>query len=240
MTGRPRRRRAAADRPPDPDGCRRPRPRTPTVSAAGRGLAALAMAAAALAGACGISTDEAARAIDPEDLPETLRPGFTAAPTTSVPAAPVAEPHTVYLLTDPPDIERTIVAQAKRPVAVGGTVADVLATLFGQTTTADEQAAGYFNTLELFELTGAAAADGVATIDFAPLSPEDNPPPADTLKLAAAQLVFTITEIDGINGVRLLLDGDEVSIPTSDADAEPGAVLRRDNYEQFGPVSLGA
>lgn len=209
-------------------------------AAAGRRLAAVAAAAAVLAGACGIPTDETARAIDSEDLPEALRPGFTAAPTTSVPAAPVTEPHTVYLLTDPPDIERTIVVEAERPVAVGGTVTEVLATLFGQTTTAEEQAAGYFNTLELFELTGAAAADGVATIDFVPLSPEDNPPPADTLKLAAAQLVFTATEIDGIDGVRILLDSTEVSIPTSDADAEPGAVLRRDNYEQFGPASLGA
>ena len=210
-------------------------------AAAGRRLAAVAAAAlAVLAGACGIPTDETARAIDSEDLPEALRPGFTAAPTTSVPAAPATEPHTVYLLADPPDIERTIVVEAERPVAVGGTVTEVLATLFGQTTTAEEQAAGYFNTLELFELTGAAAADGVATIDFAPLSPEDNPPPADTLKLAAAQLVFTATEIDGIDGVRILLDSTEVSIPTSDADAEPGAVLRRDNYEQFGPASLGA
>ncbi len=208
--------------------------------AAGRLLAALVVAAAALAGACGIPTDEAARAIDPEDLPETLRPGFTATTTTAAPAAPIAEPQTVYLLTDPPDIERTIVVETVRQVAVGATITEILATLFGQTTTGEEQAAGYFNTLELFELTGAAVADGVATIDFVPLSPEDNPPPADTLELAAAQLVFTVTEIEGIDGVRILFDSSEVSIPTSDADAEPGAVLRRDNYEQFGPSSLGA
>ncbi len=196
-------------------------------------LAAIALAAAAVSG-CGLPTDDTAQAIDPEELPESLRPGFTASTTTTVPA-PLTEGRTVFLLTNPQDIERTIVVEVKRQVNRNATLGDVLATLFGEATSAEEQAAGYFNTLELFEILGAAIVDGVATVDIVHLSPEGVPPSADELEFAAAQLVFTASATEGVDGVRILLDGEEVSIPTSDADAEPGSVLRTSAYEQFQP-----
>ena len=196
-------------------------------------LAALVLAAAAASG-CGLPTDDTAQAIDPEELPESLRPGFTASATTTVPA-PLTESRTVFLLTNPQDIERTVVVEVERQVERNATLADVLATLFGEATSADEQAAGYFNTLELFEILGATVMDGVATVDIVHLSPEEVPPSADELEFAAAQLVFTAAAAEGVDGIRILLDGEEVSIPTSDADAEPGAVLRTSAYEQFQP-----
>ncbi len=196
-------------------------------------LAALVLAAAAASG-CGLPTDDTAQAIDPEELPESLRPGFTASTTTTIPA-PLTESRTVFLLTNPQDIERTIVVEVERQVDRNATLADVLATLFGEATSADEQAAGYFNTLELFEILGATVMDGVATVDIVHLSPEGVPPSADELEFAAAQLVFTAAAAEGVDGIRILLDGEEVSIPTSDADAEPGSVLRTSAYEQFQP-----
>jgi len=193
--------------------------------------AVAAMVVAAVAG-CGIPTDETARAIDPEELPEALRPGFTAT-TTTVLASPATEAHTVYLLTNPQDIERTVVVAAERQVNFAAPLSEVLDTLFGETTSEQEQAAGYFNTLELFEIASAVVIDGIATIDIVPLSPEDLPPTADTLELVAAQLVYTAAAHPGVEGVRILLDSEEVSIPTSGADAEPGAVLTPGAYEQF-------
>lgn len=192
--------------------------------------------AVAVAPGCGLPTDEEAQAIDPEELPESLRPGFTASTTTTVPA-PLTEARTVYLLTNPQDIERTIVVQVERQVNRNATLGDVLATLFGEATSAEESDAGYFNTLELFEILSATVLDGVATIDIVHLSPEgeDQPPSADELRFAAAQLVFSASETEGVEGVRILLDGVEVSVPTSDADAEPGSVLRTSAYEQFQP-----
>ncbi len=196
---------------------------------------ALILAAAAVSG-CGLPTDENAEAIDPDDLPETLRPGFTASTTTTVPA-PLTEARSVYLLTNPQDIERTIVVDVERQVSRNATLADVLATLFGEATSAEESDAGYFNTLELFEILSATVIDGVAIVDIVHLSPEgeDQPPSADELRFAAAQLVFTASQAEGVEGVRILLDGEEVSVPTSDADAEPGSVLRTSAYEQFQP-----
>ena len=198
-------------------------------------LAVLALAAAAAYG-CGLPTDDSAKAIDPDELPESLRPGFTASATTTVPA-PLTEARSVFLLTNPQDIERTIVVEVERQVDRSATLGDVLATLFGEATSAEESDAGYFNTLELFEILSATVIDGVATVNIVHLSPEgeDQPPSADELRFAAAQVVFTASATEGIDGVRILLDGEEVSIPTSDADAEPGSVLRTSAYEQFQP-----
>ena len=197
--------------------------------------AALILAVAAASG-CGLPTDEEAQAIDPDDLPESLRPGFTASTTTTVPA-PLTESRPVFLLTNPQDIERTIVVEVERQVDRNATLGDVLATLFGEAASAEESDAGYFNTLELFEILSATVVDGVATIDIVHLSPEgeDQPPSADELEFAAAQMVFTASATEGVDGVRILLDGQEVSVPTSDADAEPGSVLRTSAYEQFQP-----
>ncbi len=199
------------------------------------GLAVLLLAAVA-AGGCGLPTDDEAHAIDPEDLPETLRPGFTATTTTTVPA-PLTESRSVYLLTNPQDIERTIVVEVERQVDRNATLGEVLDSLFGEATLAEESDAGYFNTLELFEILSATVIDGVATIDIVHQSPEgeDSAPSADELRFAAAQLVFTAAATEGVDGVRILLDGEEVSVPTSDADAEPGSVLRTSAYEQFQP-----
>ena len=198
-------------------------------------LAALALAAAAAYG-CGLPTDDSAQAIDPDELPESLRPGFTASTTTTVPA-PLTEARSVFLLTNPQDIERTVVVEVERQVDRSATLGDVLATLFGEATSAEESEAGYFNTLELFEILNATVIDGVATVNIVHLSPggEDQPPSADELRFAAAQLVFTASATEGIDGVRILLDGEGVSIRTSDADAEPGSVLRTSAYEQFQP-----
>ena len=194
------------------------------------------MLAAASAYGCGLPTDDSAEAIDPDELPESLRPGFTASTTTTVPA-PLTEPRSVYLLTNPQDIERTIVVDVERQVDRSATLGDVLATLFGEATSTEESDAGYFNTLALFEILSATVIDGVATVDIVHLSPEgeDQPPSADELRFAAAQLVFTASATEGVDGVRILLDGEEVSVPTSDADAEPGSVLRTSAYEQFQP-----
>ena len=183
---------------------------------------------------CGLPSDTAAEPIDTDELPESLRPGFTASTTTTAPA-PLTESRTVYLLTNPQDIERTVVVAVERQVHPAATLGEVLATLFGEATSAEEQAAGYFNTLELFEIVEATVGDGVATVNMMHLSPEGVSLSADELEFAAAQLVFTASAAEGIDGVRILLDGDEVSIPTSDADAEPGSVLRISTYEQFQP-----
>jgi len=200
------------------------------------GIAMLAVLVATTISGCGIPIDENPQVIDSAELPESLRPGFTASTTTTA-AAPQTETRSVYLLTNPQDIERTVVVEVQRQVESGAPLAELLETLFGEPASAEESATGYFNTLELFEVLSATVINGIATVDMVLLSPdgEQQPPSTDELRFAAAQLVFTASEVGYVDGVRILLDGEEVSVPTSDADAEPGSVLGTGAYEQFLP-----
>lgn len=76
-------------------------------------------------------------------------------------------------------------------------------------------------------LLGATTAGGVATLDL---------PSAFTLVggdeelLAVGQIVLTATEVPGIDGVLLTIDGDPVQAPTADG-ALVGRPLSRSDYE---------
>ena len=191
--------------------------------------------------------DEQAQTIALDSIPKSLRPGYMPPTTLEQLITPMTKQQTVYLLTDPQDTERTVVVAVARQVPDNADLRDVLLTLFGQATTPAEQEDGYFNTLELFRLNNVTLSQDVtlsqeiATIDITPISVADTAVidnniqlPPNMLKLAAAQLVFTVAEWGNI-GTRILLDGQTVPIPTSDDDAEPGFVLNTNSYEQFQP-----
>ena len=78
-------------------------------------------------------------------------------------------------------------------------------------------------------------------IDIQPLTPEGLRLPRTRSpvisSVPAAQLVFTATAYEGVSGVRILINGEEVSIPTNDEDLEPGAILFKENYERFNPAN---
>jgi len=190
------------------------------------------------AAACSVPTDEAAQEIDPEQLPVSLRPDFTTTTTTTIPA-PVTEPAIVYLLEIPPETERRLVVAVSRDVQRGSSIQAVLSTLFsGEVRTEAEQEAGYSNALFELALDSATIDDDVAVIDIIPLTPEGEPsdePFTGDLIGAAAQLVFTASEYENVTGIRILINGEEVSVPTNDGDAEPGATLTTNDYEQFDP-----
>ena len=52
-----------------------------------------------------------------------------------------------------------------------------------------------------------------------------------------AQLVFTATSYEGVTGVQILINGEEIPIPTTDGDVEPGTILNKDDYERFDPTT---
>ena len=200
---------------------------------------ALVAAALLVFTGCGVPTDESAQPIAPDELPESLRPDFTTTSTTSTIAAPGTEQATVYMLLSPPDTERRLVVAVQREVPNTATLQNVLTTVFEVRASDEEQADGYVNSLFELRLIGARVENEIATIDMVPLDPVTNEPSEEAftgdLIGAAAQLVFSATEHPGVTGVRILIDGEPVPIPTNDADAEGGAVLDRDDYEQFNP-----
>ena len=209
---------------------------------------AVIIAAMLAVATCGVPTDEAAVAIDADQLPEALRPGVTTTTTTTV-AAPVTETAIVFLLQAIPDSERRVVREVRRDVARGATLEAVLSTIFGpEVRTEEEQELGYSNALFELSLLGAVVIDSPlnedgtpmmdAVVDIQPLTPEGLPsedPFTGDLIGAAAQIVFTATEYDEVTGVQILINGEEVPIPTNDPDTQPGAILDRSNYEFFDP-----
>ena len=197
------------------------------------------LAVAIAATACGVPTDETAQPLDPSQLPESLRPDFTTTTTTTTVAPPTKRTFTVYLLNTDPETDRRLVVPVTRDLPPGATIGDVLGTIFGdEVRTAEEQDAAYSNALFELDLLGTTVTDGIVTVDVVPLDPEGEPSEevfTGDLLSAAAQIVFSATELEAITGVVILFNGEPVSIPTSRGDAEPGAVLDRGLYERFDP-----
>jgi hypothetical protein len=186
-----------------------------------------------------VPTDETAQPLDPSQLPESLRPDFTTTTTTTTVAPPTTLTFTVYLLNTDPDTDRRVVVPVTRDLPRGASIADVLGSIFGQEVRTDEERdAAYSNALFELDLLGATFADGIVTVDVVPLDPEGEPSTevfTGDLLGAAAQIVFSATELEDVTGVVILFNGEPVEIPTSRGDAELGAVLDRGLYERFDP-----
>ncbi|RMH78531.1 MAG: hypothetical protein D6683_07515 [Actinomyces sp.] len=204
-----------------------------------RRLGALAVALVLMGAACSVPTDEHAEVIDQDRLPESLRSDGTTTTTTTVPT-PVTETVTVYLLRQLPDSDRQVVEPVTREVPFGADLATALMPLFGEgSVTEDETANGLVSSLFEFQLLDATVdTAGIATIDIVALTPEGEPitePLQVPLKPVAAQLVWSATEHEGVEAVRLHINGEAVAIPTDRGDAEPDEPLRRDDFPLFDP-----
>ena len=130
---------------------------------------AVIIAAMLAVATCGVPTDEAAVAIDADQLPEALRPGVTTTTTTTV-DGPLDEAAIVYLLEAIPNSESRVVREVRRDVARGATLEAVLSTIFGsEVRTEDEQDLGYSNALFELSLLGAIVIDGPLDEDGTPM-----------------------------------------------------------------------
>ncbi len=202
-----------------------------------RALAVLG-AVAILATGCSVPSDSSASVIPAGSLPESLRPDFTT--TTTTLQAPITTTAPVYLLTRQAETTRATVVEVQREVPLNPTITDVISRLFGEgAVTSDEEAANYITTLSEFKLLSAAKVGDMAVIDIVNLTPEGQPsdqPYEGDLTEIAAQLVWTATAFDGIDRVQILINGQEVTIPTKFGDTEVGAAVTRSDYENFDPA----
>jgi len=196
-------------------------------------LAVLAIVAAG----CSVPSDSTAKVIASDSLPESLRPDFTT--TTTTLQAPITITVPIYLLTRQAETTRATVVEVQREVPLNPTITDVISRLFGEgAVTTDEEAANYITTLTEFELLSASQVNDMAVIDIVNLTPEglpsDQPFEGDLIDVAA-QVVWTATAIDGIAQVQILINGQEIQIPTNDGDTDVGAPVTRLDYERFDP-----
>jgi germination protein M len=159
----------------------------------------------AIALLAGCARESGPTEVSPEDLPEAL--GATPAG----PSPGAAGSVTIYL------VRQGRLVAVPRATAVGPPVeAAMRALVSGPTTT--ERGDGLTTAIPaLTELLEIAVEDGIALVD---LSGEfETPAPANRLLLRLGQVVWTIGSLPGIDGVRLLVEGDDVAAVT---DAGPG------------------
>ena len=200
------------------------------------------------AAACSVPTDESAQVIEPETLPEALRPAASSTTTTTTPP-PEAELETVFLLGPRPDSDQRSTVGVERALEPGATPEDILRTLFGRggevpVVTEEEDALGYINTLDDFTLHSvdvdddAVAVVDISLVDTVTGEASEETIGRDLLVDVAAQIVWTATEIDGIDRVLISRDGVGLSLPTRDASGDGGDAgadepVGREDYERY-------
>ena len=177
--------------------------------------------------ACAVPTDGPASEISSDDLPENLRPGYTTT-TTTAPVVPT-EPAVFYLI----DQVESIVVPVVREIRPITTNAGRLRPLFDEFRTEEERNIGLVNQLLEFDLLSATRDRDLLTINITQDDPEADVSPI--LLEAVAQLVWTATEPDNVNRVRVLIDSQRQALPTSAETTDEDQTVDRSNYASFNP-----
>lgn len=188
--------------------------------------AALTGLLAALIAACGVPTDEGARTAPADEVPFGLLDAERQPVTGDDPDSGVTVG--VYLHFDDGDL----LIRVERRVA-DNDLGTLLAELEEEPDTM-EAAVGLRSALTDIDAVLSVDRDGdVAVVDMSPDFSEIGG--ADQL-VALAQIVFTLTDRAGIDGVDFTLDGEEVEIPTGSGSLTRGTVTR-DDYQDLEPAS---
>lgn len=177
---------------------------------------------------CGLSADDGPRAIAPDDLPaDILDPGTS----TSSTVAGLTSPVTVYLLTREGDTTRLapVLREVEDPSRPGQRITALLSGV-----TEAEQDRGLVSSIpadtvlldtELVEDRDELIVDlSGALFDIQ----------ARELANAFAQIVWTVTELDGVRQVRFRVDGEAYRAPNAEGVEQDGAVSKSD-YRALDP-----
>jgi spore germination protein GerM len=198
--------------------------RSPMQRSSVRALCLLVVCLAALA-ACGIANDRTPRDIAPDERPDSAE--STAPPE----AQPGAGPN-VYLLAPQAPGEPSRLRAVGREVSAAPT--NLVNALFAGPTPEDQSnrlrtAIPPGTTLR----TASRTSNGIVVVD---VSPHILQATGDALIDAVAQVVFTATELDGVSGVRLLVDGEQREWPRGDGSQTADALTRFD-YPERNPTT---
>jgi spore germination protein GerM len=181
----------------------------------------VALAVALLVTGCGVQEDAAPRQIDPQSVPFGLLDPTFEPPSTTVAVGATSSPLRVWLVSD----EDNLVA-VPRQVAGSATVGKALDTLLAGASQAEANlrltsalAAG----TRLLDVS--VAADGTATVD---LSRELLSVTGRRQIQALAQIVFTATEVPGVERVFFRFSGRARDVPRGDGQLTSAPLSRRD------------
>ena len=188
-------------------------------------LAIAALLLAAFAAACGVPADSSPQLLDETALPAELTDPSTTTTTSEAPASSVDQP--VYFFD-----EENFLSETAREVPSPVDPEEVLEILFlGPTEEeSDEDLLRSAIPLET-EILETEQTDAVLTVNLAPGSLEEIE--GDLQKSAIAQIVYTATGIDGIDGVLIKIDGEFRQLPTDEGDSQENEPVTRSDYRSF-------
>ncbi|MCE2524382.1 MAG: GerMN domain-containing protein [Acidimicrobiia bacterium] len=203
----------------NPDRTRRPAP--PARRAALGLLGALALTA----GACGVPQDPAPRVLDASELPEELAVPSTTTTSTQPPVPRQAV--NLYFV----DGEALGVPVERDLATPAGPIAALEALIAGPT--AEEASAGLTSVIPVeMVIRTSDLTDGVLRVDLAAGALEQIE--GELQRLAIAQLVYTATELAGVEWLWVLIEGEPRALPTDEGDVE--APVGRVHYASLGPA----
>ena len=198
--------------------------RNPTSAVA----ALIGLAIAIIVSACGIPTDGQARAIDRQALPS----GLIATPTTvaSSGLSTLDIPVSLYLVgASYRDGGNLVEVPSKIGDVVDG--ADLPRRVIEQLISQEPQDRNGSNLTNAIpssvQLLNASLDSDVLTVDLSNLGTIE----LTRQRLAAAQIVFTATNLPGINSVRFFIDGQASAVPLASGSSTPGQAITRDDYQ---------
>ena len=197
-------------------------------SSSWRGLLLTLLAVLVVASGCGLSEDGGPRAIAADDLPPDLL-DVGEATTTTVEGA--TTPVTVYLIRREGDETRLQGVEREVPDATRpGARLDALL----QPITSDEQALGLTSSIPTDTAVLGADLTGESQELVIDLTEALFDVEGTELALAFAQIVYTVTEMEGVRRVRFRVDGEPRRALDAEGIEQDGAVTTAD-YLAFAP-----
>lgn len=190
-----------------------------------RAAAGLLGVLAVAAGACGVPQDPAPRVLDASALPEELAVPST---TTTSTQAPVPRQAVQLYFVDGEALGLPVERDLATPT---GPIAALEALIAGPTE--EEASAGLTSGIPVeMVIRTSDLTDGVLRVDLAEGALEQIE--GELQRLAIAQLVYTATELPGIDWLWVLIEGEPRALPTDEGDVE--APVGRVHYASLGPA----
>ena len=196
-----------------------------------RTLMGLAVVGLLVVAGCGVAADGEPRRIEASDLPPDLLDPSPPS-TTTIPGSTATASVTVYFVLRQGDTTR--LAPVRREVAAASRAADRINAILAPTS-AEEQRLGLITSIPTDTVlldTTFVPSDQELIVN---LSGALFDVQGKELANAFAQLVWTVTEIDGVRQVRFKVDGEAYRAPNAEGVEQDGAVTRAD-YNALAPL----
>lgn len=193
-------------------------------------LAGAAAGLIAVAAGCGVPQDK-----EPQKIAQPLPAALVEPASTSTTIPERTSPQILFLLrsqgggSDAPDALVPIVVQVKDPENPADLPRAVLEQLV-KAPTAEERERDLRSAIPDGTAIGGVTRDGgTVTVDLNNLGTVES----QRQRLAAAQIVFTLTQLPGVESVRFLNKGQPATVPLDEGNSDQGQAVSRADYPKL-------